>query len=72
MGCRICNILDAVDEDIREQVIEEICNDIAVNHPEMFRRIREIKIKHALSKQEIKANMIQNHIHLGFWEKLWE
>ena len=50
MGCRICNILNEVDDDIRKQVKEEICNDIAVNHPEMYDRIQEIKIKHDLSK----------------------
>lgn len=50
MGCIICNILagippvveDGDDEQYLKELKEEICNDIAIGHPEMVTRINEI------------------------------
>lgn len=30
------------DEQLVKEIIEEMCNDIAINHPEMVKRIHEI------------------------------
>ena len=54
MGCIICNLLAgisiAADEDDYKQRIpelkEEICNDIAVGHPEMVTRINQIRAEY--------------------------
>lgn len=45
--CKACVDVDdtAVDLELVGAIKEEICNDIAVNHPEMAKRIREIHEK---------------------------
>ena len=49
MGCIICNILAGIppmveddDEQYLSELKEEMCNDIAIGHPEMVTRINEI------------------------------
>lgn len=51
MGCVICNIFAgcfpplgkyADDEQYLKELKEEMCNDIAIGHPEMVARINEI------------------------------
>ena len=56
MGCVICNIFagipllvdDAYDERRVNELKEEMCNDIAVCHPEMVTRINEIREDHMM------------------------
>ena len=47
MGCIICNIyqetLERYGKKCADAEQEEICNDIAVYHPELVKRINEIR-----------------------------
>ncbi len=51
MGCIICNIFAGIpptiggvnDEQLINELKEEMCNDIAIGHPEMVDRINEIQ-----------------------------
>ena len=59
MGCIICNILiqdslteGGTNEQQVDELKEEICNDIAVCHPEMVTLINEIRADHMMRVRE--------------------
>jgi len=59
MGCVICNILagippviDGDNEQHANELKEELCNDIAIGHPEMVTRINKIVVEAAMRTKQ--------------------